>query len=360
MRNWQREFVFSTGAFVLGLGLALAIAAMLGENAWTVVRVMLEGSLGSPTQIGYSLFYATPLLLTGLSVAWAGRAGLFNIGAEGQMTVGGVAMAWVGLALPWLPSVVAIPLALVVGFVTGGIWGALAGWMKAKRGCHEVLATILLNFISYGLAAFLIIGLLKSPSSQVPETATIGEGYWISALVWIGGSSPLNWALFLALTAVAVYAFVFQRTRLGFHQRLAGGAPMTGRLSGINMDRQIVTAMFFSGGIAALAAAGPVLGFAHKAREGFAGGAGFVGIAVALLGRNRPLGILFSAVLFGILTKGALDLDIDTERVSRDLAVVIQALIVIAVASQPGWMALSDRLRTRFGRRPYVSKGGAR
>lgn len=346
--TWKRDFIFSSCAFFLGLALALGIAMLLGENALTVLRVMLVGSLGSPTQVGYSLFYATPLLLTGLSVAWAGRAGLFNIGAEGQMTVGGVAMAWVGLAAPSLPSVIAIPLAMIVGFLAGGIWGAVAGWMKAKRGCHEVLATILLNFVSYGLAAFLIVGILKSPESQVPETAVIGEGFQIPTLSWIGGTSPLNWTLFLALICIFVYAFVFKRTRLGFHQRLAGGAPMAGRLGGIKMDRQIIIAMFISGGLAALAAAGPVLGFAHRAREGFAGGAGFVGIAVALLGRNRPIGILFSALLFGILTKGALDLDIDTEHVSRDLAVVIQAFIVIAVASQPGWMILFDKIQVRF------------
>lgn len=345
--NWKREFLFSAGAFVLGLALALAIAAGLGESPLHVLNVMVTGALGSPTQIGYSLFYATPLMLTGLSVAWAGRAGLFNIGAEGQMTIGGVAMAAVGLLAPTLPSVFAIPLALVCGFLAGGLWGAFAGWMKAKRGCHEVLATILLNFIAYGLAAFLIIGLLKSPDSQVPETAVIGEGFWIAQMHWIGGTSPLNWALLLAFLCIAAYAFIFARTRLGFHQRLAGGAPLAGQLGGVKMDRQIIIAMFYAGGLAALAAAGPVLGFAHKAREGFAGGAGFVGIAVALLGRNRPLGILFSALLFGILTKGSLDLDIDTEFVSRDLAVVIQALIVIAVASQPGWIKLFARVGRR-------------
>ncbi len=346
--TWKRDSLFSIGAFIFGLTFALIIAALLGENPINVIRVMVLGSLGSPTQIGYSLFYATPVLLTGLSVAWASRAGLFNIGAEGQMTVGGVAMASVGLAAPELPAIVAIPVALTFGFLAGGIWGLLAGWMKAKRGCHEVLATILLNFVAYGLAAFLIIGLLKSPESQVPETAAIGRGFEIPQLSWVGGTSPLNASLFLALVCVFVYAFVFKRTRLGFHQRLAGGAPTAGRLAGIHIDRQIMTAMFFSGGLAALAAAGPVLGFAHKAREGFAGGAGFVGIAVALLGRNRPLGILFSALLFGILTKGALDLDIDTQHVSRDLAVVIQAFIIIAVACQPGWMILVEKVRSRF------------
>lgn len=350
MRDWKRELLFSIGALLLGLFLSLMVAACLGDNPLTVLEVMFDSALGSMTQFGYSLYYATPLLLTGLSVAWAGRAGLFNIGAEGQMTIGGVTMAAVGLLWPDLPSVIAIPLALSAGFLAGGLWGAIAGWMKAKRGCHEVLSTILLNFVAYGLAAYVIVGLLKNPASQSPETGVVGVGFQIAQMTWLGGESPLSWALLLAVLCVIFYWFIFKKTRLGFRQRLAGGAPLAGRLGGVNMNRQIITAMFFSGGLAALAAAGPVLGFAHKAREGFAGGAGFVGIAVALLGRGRPLGILFSALLFGALIKGSLDLDIDTDFVSRDLSTVIQAFIVIAVASQPGWIAGWTALTERFKR----------
>ena len=140
-----------------------------------------------------------------------------------------------------------------------------------------------------------------------------------------------------------------RRTRLGFYQRLSGSAPEVGRRAGINMSRQTILAMFISGGIAGLAAIGPVLGFALKTREGFTSNAGFVGIAVALLGRNTPLGIICSALLFGVLTKGALDLDMDTQFVSRDLATVIQALIVMAVASQMGLLDLWARLRVRKG-----------
>jgi ABC-type uncharacterized transport system permease subunit len=353
MRDWQRELFFSLGALALGLFLALMIAAILGDNPLNVLAVMFESALGTKTQFGYSLYYATPLLLTGLSVAWAGRAGLFNIGAEGQMTIGGVVMAAVGLGWPNLPSVIAIPFALFAGFLAGGFWGAIAGWMKARRGCHEVLGTILLNFIAYGLAAYVIVGLLKNPASQSPETGVVGESYQIAQIPWLGGTSPVNGTLLLALLCLGAYWFIFKKTRLGFHQRLAGGAPIAGRLGGVKMDRQIILAMFFSGGFAALAAAGPVLGFAHKAREGFSSGAGFVGIAVALLGRGKPLGLLFSALLFGVLIKGSLDLDIDTDFVSRDLSVVIQAFIIIAVASQPGlmtgltagWKSLADRMK---------------
>jgi general nucleoside transport system permease protein len=332
-------------SLAFGLMVALVIAAILGESPLNVLSVMIEGAFGSPTQLGYSLYYSTPLLLTGLSVAWAFRAGLFNIGAEGQMALGGLAMAITGILLPGLPSAVAIPLALMAGFVVGGAWGAVAGWMKAKRGCHEVLATILLNFVAYGLMGFFILSVFKNPATQVPETLPVGSGYAIPSMAFLGGASPLNWSFVASLGLLAVYGFVFARTKFGFHQKMAGGAPAVGRRAGIDMDRQTIVAMFIAGGLAGLAAASPVLGFALKAREGFMANAGFVGIAVALLGRNSPVGIALSALLFGFLMKGALDLDLDTENVSRDLATVIQALIVLAVASHGGLLGLWTKLR---------------
>jgi simple sugar transport system permease protein len=342
-------------ALCIGLSSSLVIAAIVGESPFKILEILLSGALGSATKIGYSLFYATPLLLTGLSVAWAFRAGLFNIGADGQMTLGGVAMSIVGICLPDLPWFVAIPLALVVAFATGGAWGAIAGWIKAKRGCHEVLTTILLNFIAYGIAGFLILSVFKNPESQVPETAVIGSGYQIPSLggslgAVIGGTSPLNLSLGFSLLMVAAYGFIFKRTRLGFYQKIAGGAAEVGELAGIRVDHQTILAMFISGGIAGLAAISPVLGFAFKTREGFAGNVGFVGIAVALLGRNSPMGIVLAALLFGVLTKGALDLDLDTKYVSRDLATVIQAFIVLAVASQAGLSSVWSSLLGCFAR----------
>jgi general nucleoside transport system permease protein len=345
-----RQFAVAALSLAFGLAVALAIAALLGENPVKVLGVLISGSLGSPTDIGYSLYYATPLLLTGLSVSWAFRAGLFNIGADGQMALGGVAIAACGILLPNLPWPIALPFAAMMAFITGGLWGAIAGWIKAKRGCHEVLTTILLNFVAYGLSSFFILSIFKNPTSQVPETAPVGPGYQIPALPEIiGGTSPVNWALVFSFVLVLIYGFIMNRTRLGFYQRIAGSAPEAGRRAGMNMQAQTILAMFISGGIAALAAASPVLGFALKTREGFTSNAGFVGVAVALLGRNTPIGIIFSALLFGVLTKGALDLDLDTQYVSRDLATVIQALIVLAVASQAGFLGLWERYRSKRG-----------
>ncbi len=355
--NFFDRFLLPVLALILGLSVALALAAISGENPLEVLMILLRGSLGSATQIGYSLFYATPLIFTGISVAWAFKSGLFNIGAEGQMAIGGLAMAVVGICFPTMPSLVAIPLALFAAFFAGGMWGAIAGWMKAKRGCHEVLATILLNFVAYGLVGFFILSVFNNQESASPETMAIGASYQLSEMTWLGGTSPLSTAFFYAVVALAIYGFVFKKTLWGFRQRLTGGAPGVALRAGVNLDREIIKAMFMAGGFAGLAGLGLVLGFAHKAREGFTSGLGFVGIAVALLGRNSAIGIFLAALLFGVLTKGALDLDIDTESVTRDLAVVIQALIVIAIASHQGLHDLFLRWRkvSSVEEKPVVS-----
>ena len=339
------------GALSLGFGAALALAAILGENPVNVLNLLVQGAVGTATARGYSLFYATPLILTGLSVAWALRAGLFNIGAEGQMTIGGTAMAAAGILASGLPGFVALPLALTAAFAAGGLWAALAGWIKAKRGCHEVLSTILLNFIAYGISSFVIVQALRDPASQGPETAQVGDTFRIGVIPWIGGASPLNWSLALAVAAAALFGFVFARTRFGFVQRLCGGAPETARRAGHRLDREIVKAMFLSGGLAGLAGAGTVLGFAGRAREGFAGGAGFVGIAVALLGGGSAVGIVAASLLFGMLAKGSLNLEIDADYITRDLAIVIQALVVLAIACQKGlgdfWALIAMKMIAR-------------
>lgn len=323
-------------ALSLGLILALSLVALVGENPLIVLKILVMGSMGGPREIAYSLFYATPLILTGLSVAWAFQSGLFNVGAEGQMLMGGSAVVTLGILCPNLPSVIAIPLAFLLAFFVGGLWGGIAGWVKVKRGAHEVLVTILLNFVAYGLSSFFILNLFRNPETQNPETFEIGSNYFLSALTFFDPSSPLNQMIFVALICAVIFSVIFRKTVFGFYQRMAGAAPELAARSGVHIDRHVMLAMFISGGLAGLASCGTIMGYAHKAREGFANGAGFIGIAVALLGQNRAGGVILSAVLFGALAKGSLDLDLDTRFVTRDLAQVIQACIVIVVASKPG------------------------
>lgn len=328
-----------------GVLLAGVLVAILGESPWTVLQVLVKGSFGSETAVGYSLFYATPLILTGLAVWWALAGGLFNIGAEGQMTVGGIAMALVGIYMPGLPPLVAWPLSLLVGFSAGAFWGGLVAWFKIHRGTHEVLTSILLNFVSYGVAGFFILNVARNPEVQTPETLPIGAGFQLPAL---SISSPLNLAFVFALLAALLAEVFMHRSIFGLRTRWTGGAPEFAKRTGISTDRQTVLAFLISGGLAGLAGASMILGYTFKAREGFAGGAGFIGIAVALLGGRRAWGVILAAILFGALQKGALDLDLDTETISRDLAIVIQALIVMAVAGRPLFESLLSRISTRF------------
>lgn len=340
-------------AILIGFSIALALSAVLGENPLTVAEVLIRGSVGSATALGYSLFYATPLIFTGLSVAWALKGGLFNIGAEGQMTIGGVAMAVVGILLRDLGPWIAWPVALATGFGAGFFWGWLVGWLKVHRGVHEVLGSILLNFVSYGVAGLFILNIFRNEASANPETLEIGAGYHLTILHWIGGTSPLNIAFVFALLTAGILDFLIRRSKPGLYLRWTGGSPAFARRSGVSISSQTVRAMAVAGGLAGLAGASVVLGYMHKAREGFAGGAGFVGIAVALLGRANAWGVVAAALLFGCLQKGSLDLDIDTENISRDLAVVIQALIVIAVAARP---VFEQVIRERFTRFPKAVK----
>lgn len=339
---------------VIAIGLAAILTSILtlalGESPLHVATVLINGAFGTPTALGYTLYYATPLILTGLSVSWALRAGLFNIGAEGQMTMGGIAMAAVGIQLSHLPAVLAWPIAMLAGFAAGGMWAWIVAWLKVRRGVHEVLGSILFNFLSYGFAGFFILDIFRNSASQNPETLEIGEGFRLSALadlIGIGGTSPLNLAFPMALVVAVIVDVLLQKTVFGLKTRWVGGAPEFAKRSGISLSATTLRTFAISGGLAGLAGASVVLGYMHKAREGFAGGAGFVGIAVALLGGSRAAGVVAAAILFGALQKGSLDLDLDTEKISRDLAGVVQALIVLAVASrsllEAGWLKVKER-----------------
>jgi ABC-type uncharacterized transport system permease subunit len=336
---------FTSILFVIcGLIFSVSTAWLLGESPVKVLSVLIAGSLGTPTNIGYSLFYATPLVFTGLSCCWAFRCGLFNIGAEGQATLAGVAMIGLALALPADLGFIGIFAVLVFGFIVGGVWGSLAGWLKSYRGTHEVLSTILLNFISYGLSSFVIVYLLLDVQSQAPETTSIAESFRLSKLFSELQRSPLNYSFLISLVAVVLVEFLMFKTVFGFRQRLSGENPRLASMSGRNPKLQIVISMFVSGGIAGLAGISELFGFAYKAKEGFMAGSGFVGIAVALIARNRPIAIVFSAILFGALHKGSLDLDMDTENLSRDFSVVIQSLVILFVVSEKGLKDLWNKI----------------
>ena len=332
-------------AVALGLAVGLAVTWLAGENPWHVLQILGKSAFGSRYDFGMTLFYSTPLIFTGLSVAVAFHAGLFNIGAEGQLTLGALAAAAVGAVWPGLPSPVAPVLAGVAAVLVGTVWGAIPGWLRARRGSHEVINTIMLNFIAAGLASYVALYLLKNPDSQNPETRPVGPGYLIHQFGVFGGA-PVSVALPLAiLAAVAVWVLLW-RTALGFEIRAVGQSEPAARAVGINPGNIRIIALSLAGGLAGLVALGEVLGNAGKFKVGFSPEYGFMGIAVALLGRNRPLGIVAAALLFGALHQGTAGLDLETEHITRELSLVLQALIILSVSADGLWSWIKGRRGT--------------
>jgi simple sugar transport system permease protein len=331
----------------LGLSAGLTVTWIAGENPWTVLKIISRGAFGSGYDIGMTLFYSTPLIFTGLSVAIAFHAGLFNIGAEGQLTLGALAAAAAGATWPNCPTLLAPVIAGVCSVVTGAAWGAIPGWLKARRGSHEVINTIMLNFVAAGLASYVTLYLLKNPETQNPETRTIGPAYLIHQFA-IFDSAPVSLALPLALLVAGLVWLLLSRTILGFEIRAVGQSEPAARAAGIDAARIKIIAMCLAGALAGLVGVAEVLGNAGRFKVGFSPEYGFMGIAVALLGRNQPIGIAASALLFGALHKGAGDLDLETEHVTREVALMLQALIILSVSAEGLWSWM-NRSRKRNG-----------
>ena len=331
-----RRLLQSVSAATAGLVLGLAVTAIAGENPWHVLKVLCHGAFGTRADVGMTLFYATPLIFTGLSVALAFHAGLFNIGAEGQLTVGALAAAAVGTLWPECPWPLAPVVATAAALLAGMIWGAIPGWLRARRGSHEVINTIMLNFIAAGLSSYVTLNLLKNPDSQNPETAAIGAHYRIARLGFFE-PAPVSLALPLALVAAAVVWIFLRRTSLGFELRAVGSSELAARAAGIDSGRTRLVGLTMAGGLAGLVGVAEVLGNAGTFRVDFSPGYGFTGIAVALLARNNPIAVIPAALLFAALHKGTADLDMETEHVTREVSLVLQALIILCVSAERLW-----------------------
>lgn len=330
-------------AFIVG-GIIILI---LGDNPLTAYTLLLSSSFGSIKDIGWTLHYATPLIFTGLAVAVAFRCGLLNIGAEGQLYVAAFATAWVGIKFggtivgtenwSWttLPAILLIPLCMLTAIVAGGIWGAIPGVLKAKFGSHEVINTIMLNFIAIAMVSYFTQYHYKNPGA-ILETAPIGESGRIPQLdqflPFIPMDVPLNVAFLLALLmCVLVYVFLW-KTKWGYELRAVGENPSAAEYGGISPKKQIIVAMTISGALAGMVAIGEVMGTRYNYYDAFSADWGFLGIAVALLGRNHPLGVLIAAIFFGVLLRGEIFVDAFTPKVSKDLGWVLQAIIILFVA----------------------------
>lgn len=338
------NFLLSFAVAFIGGGL-VALAA--GENPFNVYAVLFQGSFGSWNGFSYTLFYATPLLFAGLAVAIPYRVGLFNIGGEGQLYAGAIGLY---AATRYLPEIgIFSPLVAIAGAVlAGALWGSLPGLFRAWRGSHEVITTIMLNFVAIGLSSYLIGHHWRDVTSQSSATPPLPSSYHLPLL---GTSeSPLN-IVFIVALAVAVWLWIFlEKTELGFRLRAVGLNPSAARMAGISVKKAMVISMMIGGALAAGVAVNEMLGHSHYFQDGFSTGYGFVGIAVAFLGRGHPLGIILSSLFFGALYKGAGDLDIETQNMTRDFAVIMQAIFIAAVACESAFGSLATKIRRKLPR----------
>jgi simple sugar transport system permease protein len=290
---------------------------------------LIEGAVGSESGIVNTIVLATPLVLGGLSVAFGFRAGLFNIGAQGQFWLGVTGAVWVGVTLRGEPAPIAITLALLGGMAAGALWGFIPGLLKAISGAHEVVTTIMLNYVASYVLAWVVNGPLRVPGAPAAITQDVGSA---ALPILIGRNGHAGFLI--ALGAVVLMAFVLSRTTFGYEVRTVGANPDAARYAGMRPRRLIVLVMTICGALAGLAGAGDLLGINHLTTSSYATTVGFDSIAIALLGRSTPVGVLLAAILFGGMRAGAIPMQLQTH-IPIELIDVLQATILLFLVAQP-------------------------
>ena len=326
-------FIALVIALLIGALIMLATSVELPTIAQSFIA-LAKGSVGSLAALSETLTAAVPLVLAGLGIGLAFRAGLFNIGAEGQIIVGGLASVIVAFSLTGLPLYLHLPLALLAGMIVGGLYGGFAGLLRAGTGAHEVISTIMLNLIAIRLLDWLLRQpFIQKPGRSDPISRNILETAELPRLLsFIDANLRLHAGLFVMLVAVGLVWWLLFRSRLGFALRMTGENPDAARYAGVRSGLSVVIAMTLAAGLAGLAGACQITGVLGRASPGFSAGIGFDAIAVALLGRSHPLGILLAGLLFGALEAGGRQMQVDAG-VSIDLISIIQALIIVFVAA---------------------------
>ncbi|MFW6381801.1 MAG: ABC transporter permease [Bacillota bacterium] len=331
-------------AVIVGFIAGAIFMLTIGSDPVEAYIVLWHSTFGSFRDLASTLVNSTPLIFTGLAVAFAFRTGLFNIGGDGQFLVAYMVTAWVGFALS-LPVYIHVPLAIVAGIIGGGIWGGFAGFLKANFGVHEVITTIMMNYISLYLVGYMIGGPLKKPGG-IPATPKIKES---ARLLRIVPGSRLNLGFILAILAAVFIYYLLWKTTIGYEIRAVGFSPEAAEYGGISIARNMMLVMAISGALAGLAGTAQVMGLEHRAYQPFGFlGYGFTGIAVALLGKNHPAGVVLAAFLFGILSRGSMMMQ-SMAGVPQEVIEIIQAIIIIFVASEYAFTLLLKKFRKRKG-----------
>lgn len=336
--RWIELGVLPLWNLLVALAVAAGVVAVIGHSPAQAFQVLVDGALGSPRGLGYTLYYATSFIFTGLAVAVAIHGGLFNIGAEGQATFAGLGLALAALYVgPNLPAWALLPLVVVAAALFGALWGLVPGYLQAWRGSHIVITTIMFNFIAASLNVYLLVNALRvGGGSMVVESEPFPEAAKMPALhEWAAKfgvelpSSPLNASSLLALAACVFVVWFLWRSRAGYALRAVGSAPRAAQYAGMNPRAQVLVAMALSGALAGLVAVNELSGVQGKLTLDFVAGAGFTGIAVSLMGRNHPFGIVLASLLFGVLYQGGVEVAFELPGFSREMVVTVQGLIVL-------------------------------
>ena len=327
---------------LINLAVAFIVAGLVvllvGENPFRAAVILVEGAFGRGQGIAYTLFYATNFIFTGLAVAVAMHAGLFNIGGEGQAYVAGLGVGLVCLALdrvvPWY---ITFPFAIAGAALFGAAWAFLPAYLQAKRGSHIVITTIMFNMIAASLMIYVLRDILKPEAAQEVKTRMLEAGAQLPRLNWIIElfgtakirSAPFNVSFLLALVMAYLVWLLIWRTKLGYVIRTFGFSQKAARYAGISEVRVTIIAMLISGALAGMMSINAIMGDQHSVYVDLAGGAGFIGIAVALMGRAHPVGIILASILFGMLYQGGAELSFEMPAISRDMIVIIQGLVIL-------------------------------
>jgi ABC-type uncharacterized transport system permease subunit len=329
--RWATPFISVAIAILIGS----IIILLTGGSPIAAFSAMFQGAFGTQRAIGETLLRATPLMFTGLAVAYGFRAGLFNIGAEGQLFLGGLAAAFLGVQLAGLPWYFSLPLILVGAMIAGAAWAFIPAVLKATRGAHEVITTMMFTYIGRYLVSWLVTGPLKAPGA-VPQTSEIGVGARLPKLFEVFPflqSSRAHMGFVLACVVAVIVWLVLKYTTLGFEARAVGFNPLGAQNAGISIASTTIKSLCISGALAGLAGASEVMGVHYRLFDQFSSGFGFTGIAVALLAKNNPIAIIPAAILFGAMSAGAGTMQLQAD-VSQKLVLILQAVIIYLIAAE--------------------------
>ncbi|MET3134711.1 ABC-type uncharacterized transport system permease subunit [Oxalobacteraceae bacterium GrIS 1.11] len=357
--RWATAFVLPVLNLLSALLVAALVIYLLGENPIDSLKILVNSAIINPEGLSYTLFYASTFIFTGLSVSVAMQAGLFNIGSEGQMYFGGLGLTLAMLALDHaLPAWALIPIAMAGAALFGALWAFLPGYLQARRGSHIVVTTIMFNFIAASLMNFIIVKYLIPVGEQNTASRLFADSGAMPRLnTWLPmlGDTPLNVSFLLAIAALLIYGVVMWRSAWGYKLRATGLNQHAAHYAGVSISKMIIITMLISGALAGLGSVNSIMGSTHYLSLNFTAGAGFIGIAIALMGRQHPVGIFLSAILFGALIQGGFDLSLEKPNIPTETFIFIQGLIILFCGAMenfyaPAMASLLNVVPTMFAR----------